>query len=155
VATPVLSKKNYFTTYVLIWVIIIATHSTLLYFLYGISLKISIVDATVFNFLFALAGYTLWFVIRYNLKEKPSGMDLFFQHLMVAAIFITAWFSISYYTLMSLFPKNQDYLLFLKGSIPWRIITGLFYYIVFVLIYYVILYYEDLQDKLRRENELR
>lgn len=154
-STPVLSKKNYFTTYVLVWAIIIIVHAALLYFLYGTALKVSIADAVVFNLLFALAGYTLWFVIRYNLKEKPSGLDLLFQHLMVAAIFITAWFSISYFTLISLFPNNQDYLLFLKESIPWRIITGLFYYIVFVLIYYVILYYEDVQEKLQRENELQ
>ena len=154
-STPVLSKKNYFTTYVLVWTIIIIVHAALLYFLYGTALKVSIADAVVFNLLFALAGYTLWFVIRYNLKEKPSGLDLLFQHFMVAAIFITAWFSISYFTLISLFPKNQDYLLFLKESIPWRIITGLFYYIVFVLIYYVILYYEDVQEKLQRENELQ
>ena len=153
--TPVLSKKNYFTAYILVWLTIIVIHSALLFFLYDIALKVSIADAVVFNLLFALAGYTLWFVIRYNLKEKPSGLDLLFQHMMVAGIIIATWFFIAYYTLTNLFPTNEHYSLFLKESIPWRIITGLFYYIVFVLIYYVILYYEDLQDKLKRENELQ
>jgi len=155
VVTPVLSKKNYFTAYLLVWLVIIGIQTSMLFFLYDVSLRESIADAAVFNILFALAGYTLWFVIRYNLKEKSSGIDLFLQHLMVASVIIAAWFFVAFYTLNNLFSGNPDYLIFLKESIPWRIISGLFYYIVFVLIYYVILYYEDLQDKLKRENELQ
>jgi len=155
VTTPVLSKKYYLTIYFVTWLVIVVVHAALLFFLYDISLTESITDSVVFNLLFAAAGYTLWFVIRYNLKEKPSGVDLLFQHLMVAGVIIAIWFFVSYYTLISLFPADQAYLQFLKESTPWRIITGLFYYIVYVLIYYLILYYEDLQEKLRHEGELK
>ncbi len=153
--TPILQKKNYLSAYLAVWLIIIVIHTAVLFFIYDISLKGSLADAAVFNILFALAGYTLWFVIRYNLKEKPSGIDLLFQHLMVAAVIIAAWYFVSYYTLSSLLSADNDYLQFLQESIPWRIITGFFYYVVFVLIYYVILYYEDLQEKLKRESELQ
>lgn len=152
---PVLSKKNYLAAYLSAWVAIVAIHTALLFFLYDLSFRESLTDATVFNLYFAIAGYTLWFVIRYNLKGKPSGLDLIFQHLMVAGFFIVAWFFISYFTLTNIFSSKPAYLQFLKGSIPWRIITGLFYYIVFVLIYYVILYYEDVQERLKNENELK
>lgn len=153
--TPVLSKKYYLTVYFITWLVIIVVHATLLFFLYDTSLVESIADSVVFNLLFAAAGYTLWFVIRYNLKEKPSGIDLLFQHLMVAVVIISIWFFVSYYTLTSLFSADPDYVQFLKESAPWRIITGLFYYIVYVLIYYLILYYEDLQEKLKHEGELK
>ncbi len=153
--TPVLSKKYYLTIYFVTWLTIIVIHAALLFLLYDTSLMESISDSVVFNLLFALAGYTLWFVIRYNLKEKPSGIDLVFQHLMVAVVIITIWFFVSYYTLNSLFSFDTGYLQFLKESAPWRIITGLFYYIVYVLIYYLILYYEDLQEKLKHEGELK
>ncbi len=153
--TPVLSKKNYLTIYFATWLVIIVIHAALLFFLYDTSLSESIADSVVFNLFFAIAGYTLWFVIKYNLKGKPSGFDLLFQHLMVAAVIITIWYFVSYYTLTSFFHSDLGYLLFLKESAPWRIITGLFYYIVYVLIYYLILYYEDLQEKLKRESELK
>jgi sensor histidine kinase YesM len=155
VDTPVLQKKNYVAVYLLVWLIIVVIHAAVLFFIYGISIKGSVADAAVFNILFALAGYTLWFVIRYNLKEKPSGFDLLFQHLMVAMVIIATWFFVSYYTLSGVLSNDNDYLQFLQESIPWRIITGFFYYIVFVLVYYVILYYEDLQEKLKRESELQ
>jgi sensor histidine kinase YesM len=155
VVTTVLSKKYYLTIYLVTWLTIIVVHAALLFFLYDTSLMESISDSVVFNLLFAVAGYTLWFVIRYNLKEKPSGIDLIFQHLMVAVVIITIWFFVSYYTLTSLFSADTGYLQFLKESSPWRIITGLFYYIVYVLIYYLILYYEDLQEKLKHESELK
>ncbi len=153
--TPVLSKRYYLTIYFVTWLVIIVVHAALLFFLYDTSLTESIADSVVFNVLFAIAGYTLWFVIRYNLKEKPSGFDLLFQHLMVAGAIIAIWFLVSYYTLTSLFSADADYVQFLKTSAPWRIITGLFYYIVYVLIYYLILYYEDLQEKLKHEGELK
>ena len=153
--TPVLSKKYYLTVYFITWLVIIVVHAALLFFLYNTSLPESVADSVVFNLLFAAAGYTLWFVIRYNLKEKSSGVDLLLQHLMVAGVIIAIWFFVSYYTLTSLFPVNSTYLQFLKESTPWRIITGLFYYIVYVLIYYLILYYEDLQEKLKHEGELK
>lgn len=153
--TPVLSKKYYLTIYFVTWTIIIVIHAALLLFLYDISLKASITDSIVFNLLFAIAGYTLWFVIKYNLKEKTTGIDLLFQHMMVAGVIIAIWFFVSYYTLTNLLQANTNYLLFLKESVPWRIIAGLFYYIVYVLIYYLILYYEDLQEKLKHESELK
>jgi len=155
VIEPVLSKKNYLAAYLLVWTAIIVVHTALLFFIYDIYFKESLTDAAVFNLSFAIAGYTLWFVIRYNLKEKPSGVDLILQHLMVAGFIIATWFFVSYFSLTNIFSSNPDYLQFLKVSIPWRIITGLFYYIVFVLIYYVIIYYEDLQEKLKQENELK
>jgi LytS/YehU family sensor histidine kinase len=49
---------------------------------------------------------------------------------------------------------NASYLEFLKTSLPWRAILGAFFYLIFVLIYYMMLYYEDLQQKLKVESEL-
>ena len=150
-----ITRKNYFAVYSLIWAAVIIIQALILYFLYGFDATLCLADSFVFNVLFALAGYTLWFVIRYNLKNKTPGIETIWQHLLVAIIIIATWFTISYYTLNGLFKNNEDYLLFLNKSTPWRIINGIFYYIVLVLIYYLILYYEDIQEKLKRETELQ
>jgi sensor histidine kinase YesM len=148
-------NNNYLKFFITVWLTITVIHALVLYFIYDISLKTSVADSFVFNVTFALAGYTLWFVIRYNIKDKSSFTDIISQLFIVAVVIVSAWFAISYYTLTGFFPDDDFYVKFLKNSIPLRIITGFFYFIVYVLIYYLILYYEDLQEKLKRETELQ
>ena len=150
-------NKNivYLKSFVVAWLVVIIIQSLLLHFYFEIEWLISVTDAVVFNVIFAFAGYLLWFVVRYNLKEKASLIDKISQHFITAIIMVAAWFALSHYTLKGLFPNNKPYLDFLDGSIALRIITGFFYYVVYVLIYYLIIYYEDLQEKLKRETELQ
>ncbi len=146
---------DYLKWFGLTWAAVITVHALLLYFIFGLSTKESITDSLVFNLVFALAGYLLWFTVRYNLKEKSSIFDIVTHNLLAAVFIVGAWFVISYYTLITIFHQNEEYLRFLTGSIPFRIVTGFFYYIVYVLIYYLIMYYDNLQEKLKRETELQ
>ncbi len=152
---PVSKSKNYFLSYLSIWLVIISIHTLILNFFYGINGMISLSDSIIFNLTFMLIGYALWFVIRFNLKEKPSVFDMIFNHLLVAIVVIAIWLAVSYFSLASLYGDHQDYMIFLSSSIPWRAVTGLFYYLLFVMFYYLILYYDDLQEKLSMESKLQ
>ncbi len=116
---------------------------------------ISLADSAVFNILYAILGFNLWYIIRFNLKESNSIFDLLFNHLLISVIAIAAWITISYFTLVYLFPESASYREFLNESLPWRVITGIFYYLLFIMYYYVMLYYEDLQEKLKVEAQLQ
>jgi sensor histidine kinase YesM len=153
VENSVKQPKGYVRAFVIAWSAVITVQFVVLYFIYGIDFYAAWADAVVFNLSFALAGYVLWFVVRYNLKEKTAFMDLFSQHFFAAVVIVGAWFFISQYILLRIFDGNPDYVSFLSQSVPLRIITGVFYYVVYVLIYYLILYYEDLQERLQREAE--
>ena len=152
---PITKNRNYLITFFVVWIVIFVIHTFIINFFYEIDSLISIADAAVFNFIFALIGFNLWYVIRFNLRETPRVFDLVVNHLVVAIIIISLWLTSSYFLLQNLFEENAPYIQFLKDSIPWRVITGMFYYLFFILFYYVILYYEDLQDKLRVESELQ
>ncbi len=152
---PVSKSKNYFFSYLSIWVVIISIHTLILNFFYGINGMISLSDSIIFNLSFMIIGYALWFVIRFNLKEKPSVFDVIFNHLLVAIVVIALWLAISYFSLNSLYGNNQDYMDFLNSSLAWRAVMGLFYYLLFVMFYYLILYYDDLQEKMAMENKLQ
>ncbi len=148
-------SKVYLKGFVIAWLLVIIVQALVLIFVYGIDIKAAIADSVVFNVSFAFAGYLLWFVFRYNLKEKSSMFDRITQHAIAAVVIVAAWFAISHYTLKNLFPHDEVYLDFLQNSITLRIITGFFYYTFYILIYYLIVYYEDLQEKLKRETELQ
>ncbi len=137
------------------WAVIIAIHIFIINFFYDVNSMQSLADSLVFNLLFAVIGYNLWYVIRFSLREKASIFDLIFNHFLVAAITISLWLAVSYFSLSSLYSSNENYMHFLRETLPWRAVTGIFYYLLFVLFYYVILYYEDLQEKLKNEARLQ
>ena len=132
---PVSENKNYFISYLSIWVLIIAIHTLVLNFFYGISGMESLVDSLVFNLLFLLIGYSLWYVIRFNLKEKPSFFDLLFNHLLIAIVVISIWLVAGYFIMQSFYGGDAAYMSFLRNSLAWRAVMGLFYYLLFVMFY--------------------
>ncbi|GMT46146.1 MAG: hypothetical protein IEMM0006_1978 [bacterium] len=152
---PVSKNKNYFISYLAIWGLIIAVHTLVLNFFYGINGMVSLTDSLVFNLIFLLIGYSLWYVIRFNLREKPSFLDLIFNHLIIAIVVIALWLLTGYFTMQSFYGTDDFYMAFLKSSLAWRAVMGTFYYLLFVMFYYLILYYDDLQEKLKTESKLQ
>ncbi len=152
---PIVKNRNYIVAYIVIWGAIFLIQAFVINFFYDVEIVTSIVDSAVFNTLFALIGFNLWYVIRYNLKETPNVFDLLINHLIVAVLAIAGWITVSYFLLIYIFPDAVLYRGFLNNSLPWRVITGIFYYLLFIMYYYVMLYYEDLQEKLKVEAELK
>ncbi len=152
---PIAKNKNYFITFAGVWSFIFVVQTFILNYFYGFNWQISIVDSAVFNFLFALIGFNMWYVIRFNLRETLTGIDLVINHIIIAVVIITLWLGASWFTLRFIFAGNDLYLQFLNDTLPWRAVTGIFFYLLFILFYYVILYYEDLQDKMKIESELQ
>lgn len=152
---PISKNRNYLISYLAVWLFIFAVHAFIISFFYSLPIKFSLIDSVVFNALFAVIGFNLWYVIRFNLRETPSAFDLVVNHLIVAVVIIAIWLAMSYFSLIYIISDDEVYLPFLNKSLPWRAVTGVFYYLLFILFYYVILYYEDLQDKLKIEGELQ
>ncbi|MEE4258222.1 MAG: histidine kinase [Bacteroidales bacterium] len=152
---PLSKKRTYILTFFVAWIIIFAIHTLVVNFFYQIDGGISLADAAIFNFSFAIIGYNLWYVIRFNLRENQSTFDLIMNHLIVAVVIIAIWITGAYFGLKSLYSDNVSYIQFLNDSLPWRVILGIFFYLFFIMFYYVIMYYEDLQEKLSVQAELQ
>jgi len=152
---PISKNRTYLLSFLAVWIVIFAIHTLIIFYFYNLTVKVSVVDSAIFNLLFAVIGFNLWYVIRFNLRETGTAIDLILNHLLVAVIIIAIWISLSYFTLIYIYSDDQSYIQFLNESLPWRAVTGIFFYLVFILFYYMILYYEDLQDKLKIEGELQ
>ena len=150
---PILKHRTYIIFYLIGWVIIAVAHVFVLQYYYEIDFEISIVDSLVFNLIFAILGINLWYVVRFS-QKKSSPYNLFINHLLAAVITCLIWLTIGFYILQSIYETNVFYIDFLKISLPWRAITGILFYSVFILLYYLIMYYEDLQEKIQNEAKL-
>lgn len=152
---PISKNRSYLLAFMIVWIVIFGIHTFIIGFFYDVNSVVSLADSAIFNFLFALIGFNLWYVIRFNLRETSTAFDMVINHLIVALLVISIWVAASYFLLHTIFQDNDTYCKFLYESLPWRAVTGIFFYLVFIQFYYVILYYEDIQEKLKIESELQ
>ena len=152
---PISKNRSYLVTFITFWILIFVIHTFIINFFYDLDNLTSLTDSAVFNILFAIIGFNLWYVLRFNLRESQSIFDVIINHLIIAVVVIAIWIGIAYFFLYYMYPDEHSYIQFLNDSIPWRAVTGIFYYLLFIMFYYMILYYEDLQDKLKIEGELQ
>jgi sensor histidine kinase YesM len=150
---PITSNKQYLTNYAVVWAIIIGTHFCVLHWYYNFSIEIAAADSLLFNVFFAFLGISLWYLVRYK-NSNQSFIALFTSHIVSSLLIIGFWL-MSGYLILKFTIVDLEYLSFLAGSFPWRIVSGMFYYSVFILVYYVVVYYQDIQTKNKEEMNLK
>ncbi len=151
---PILQNIKTASIYFGIWILIAGIHFFLLSFYYNIPLQNSIADALVFNSIYSILGLILWFAIRYAQPKDPSFSTLIIYQVTFLVVFLLIWTGSSYSLLKLIFPTNYQYQDFLDNSIPWRLVSGTFYYLLLVLVYYLVIYYSNLQEKIKAEGRL-
>lgn len=152
---PIFYKTRNIIYYCIIWGVIAIAHAVILNHYYGYSHLIALSDSIIFNALFAVISIGLWYTVKYNTFDHKHIQDVIINHLGVALVSLTIWYFSGYFLLHELFNDRPEYLTFLNQSIPWRLASGLFFYAVTVLVYYLIISYRNLQEKIQNELELK
>lgn len=152
---PLFGNRSYFYLYAGIWTLIAAVHLIILlyYQLFGIDIALS--EAIVANFIIALLGLSLWYPVFYISYRKSNILISIFQQIFISVIASGLWFGITYLFLATTFRENQAYINYLRESIPWRLPIGLLYYFLIVLLYNLIIYYQNFKEKVTSEGELK
>ena len=154
---PVFQNARAASIYFGMWVLIMGIHFFIVYFLFGLHFIFSITDSFLFNALFSILGIPVWYVVRYSVPSQKSLFSLVFNHLTSLALIVVIWISASYSILNVVFSSSAVYKSFLVSSIPYRLITGGLFYIMLGLAYYLVMYSNNLQEKVKegaRLNEL-
>lgn len=152
---PFLVSKQYSISYVLVWVLIAGAHLSVLFFFNNQDLLNSIVDALVFNIIFAGLGLSVWYAVRYYDSSQATLLDMFLYHLGTAAVALGSWLALGYFILMLSLPEFEIYKEFLDKSMLWRGISGLLIYSVIILIYYLYINAEERQRTMKKQAELQ
>ncbi len=152
---PILKKKSNLYNYILIWALVTVAHIFVLYFFYALEIEFALVDGLLYNLLFVGFGLAFWYPVNYTNINTKNFSSLISNHLAAALISVGVWLLIGKFLLALIFSFNEKYLEFLIKTLPWRYISGMFYYFVIVLYYYLMISYANLQDKIKEEQELK
>lgn len=151
---PFLKNLQSIGLYFGMWILISGIHFSILFFLYDEPVLISFADSLLFNLLYCLLAIPVWYAVRYSQTGIKNSFNLIFSHLISLVIILFIWFGTGSAILHSIFQGNDQYIDFFAKSIPWRIISGILFYLILVMVYYVIIYYNNLQEKLTNEAKL-
>jgi two-component system, LytTR family, sensor kinase len=132
------SSSSRIYSFLLVWAAIMAVHTLFINLTFDYSLGISITDAFVFNSLFALLAFGLWYFTAFYDIEKRKIADLIINHLTASIVSVLVWVSLSIYLLKHIFSGIAGYNTFLELSVPFRAVVGLLFYAMSVWVFYLI-----------------
>lgn len=150
---PLFGNRKLIIIYFTIWIAISAIHIFLLINIYSIQTSIAITDSLLFNMVFALFGIPVWYIVAYSKKGKYWQINQLINHITSVTIILIIWISGCSAILKILF-SGTNHISYLDSSLTWRIISGLFFYSILTMFYYVIMYYTEMEEHSQREAKL-
>lgn len=150
---PIFGNRRASLIYFFGWILIASTHFAIMLWSNDLSPWQAGVDSAIFTVLFAFIGIVLWYTVQFSDPSKSNAFSLIINHIILLVLVILIWVALGNFITKSII-NNEFYHDFLQDSVPWRIFTGVFLYFIIVLVYYLIMYYNDIQDKLSKETRL-
>lgn len=137
-----------------LWALIMTLHATFLFYQFNFSLTICIADSLVFNLLIAGACFLYWYVVKFISPQRQGMTETLTAHLIGIGFSVIILTHFSGYTLKVLF-DDINYHQFYENSILFRVLLGMLYFTIIVLLYYLLLYVENINEQMKKEADLQ
>lgn len=146
--------KNYKSTllYFFPWLVLGAGQVYLMARFYSFSLEYAINDSLINYGFYAIIGLGLWYPIRFIYLSDSNHISRLINFLGLGVGTVVLWVAVSFLVLKNLFPVNVDYI---QLSLPVKSIAGFFIFLIITLIYYLIIYFSNLEERRIAEANLR
>lgn len=97
----------------------------------------------------------MWFPVRYMSFNEKRVIPAILNHLLLGIAMLLLWTLTGYIILKSIIGIDQTVLKFLDVSMPFRAVIGLLIIILIIMIYYLMVYSENLKQKINDEANLK
>ncbi len=145
-------------TYIASWLLLTVANFLFMFAVNNVGVTESVIDAVIFNTLFAVFGFAIYYVTYYAGLDKRFGY-IVLNHFFSALIFVGLWLLISALALNLIYSILGLETLDSPAWLQFKFLQGLFYYVVMALIYYLMRTSEVNRqaktDLLQLENELK
>jgi sensor histidine kinase YesM len=130
-------------------------YALFVYNFYKATLWQSLAESVVYTSVFSILGLGLWFVVRFSNMENMNFFNLAVNHVAIAVVTMILWLVIGYYILNVLTFLFDDYKEFFNRLLLGRVMMGITWYIMVVLVYYVIYYYRNFHERMMLQSALQ
>lgn len=138
-----------------LWVLIMTLHAIFLFYQFNFSVNICIADSLVFNISIAGVCFLYWHVVKFISPNRQGVTETLLSHLIGVGFFVIVLTHFSGYILKFLFSDHPDYHQFLSTSLLFRILLGMLYFATTILLYYLFIYVENINEQVKKEAALQ
>ncbi|MCK5730498.1 MAG: hypothetical protein KAH68_05455, partial [Draconibacterium sp.] len=148
---PFITNPRLAIYYGLFWLVAGSAMVMISTFVSGVSFGISIVEVFSFVITYALIGSAIWYVIKFTTLEDHSVSNILFAHLIAASIIVFIWMYFGVVIIKLLHSDSDEWI---KKIIVVRIFFGYMLYIIYVIFFYAVNYYQGFKEKVINESKL-
>ncbi len=151
---PIINKKQAFLTFGILWLIIAILQFFLLNFVFQQQMLFSLSDTLVHLALFIPLALVIWYPVHFSVHRDMTKDSIAFN-LIASLLFVSAVWLYASYGFLNLMHSNEIYLDFLSAAFYFRAGAGILLFAFIILIYLLMGYYEDYQEKIDEQNQLQ
>ena len=133
---------------------VIIIQVVIVYFATDLPWGYALADSFVFNIIFACCILPLWFPVCYIRWKDKAWYFNGITYLAMFVLLLLVWLGSGYLILHLFFKEDNAFISYLDTSLFWKIIEGVFLYIIVVLAYFLFLMNERLGEKEKNEVKL-
>ena len=148
---PFISNPRLAIYYTIFWLVAGSAMVLISTFVSGVAFGISVVEVFSFVIVYALIGSAIWYVIKFTTLEDHSVPNILFAHFIAASIIVFVWIYFEE-VIIRLFHSDTDK--WIEKIIVVRIFFGYMFYIIYVIFFYAINYYQGFKEKVKNESKL-
>lgn len=141
--------------YVGLFVFMAAVHFLILSLQLDTKPLLAIAEAFVFNTILGILGIGLWFLVKFSDFDRVNLTEIIVRHLTISAVTLLIWFGSGYYIMEFISGNDHLYMTQMNQTIIVRLIAGLLLYIILVVVFYLLINYQNLADRKIREESLQ
>ena len=152
---PVLENRKTWIAYLSAWILVTCIYVLPLSLTTDLPLYKIIGESLIVNGLFAAMGLALWFPLFYGKPENERTDNFIIRHIFACLVAVGIWIGVQYALLYGIFGADPAYRTYLKGSVMQKAVTGVLYYWLIILVYYLLVFYRNMKKSLVKEAELK
>ncbi len=149
---PFLTNTKLAIYYAAFWVATAVAYILLLIFNNDRDVGSAILEVFTFLISYAVFGSAIWYVIKFSTLENNSALRIITAHAIAASIIVFIWM---YFGMVVIKLVNPLAEFRMQQGMVYRILSGYMMYIVYVVFFYAINYYQGFKEKLRNEGKLK
>ena len=148
---PLVSELRIFKLYAVVWLIVCAVHASINVIIYKLPYELAVIESLTFNVLMFFLGLSVWFPVVYS-DRSQGRLYTISQIVFVGAVIVFIWLFLGYHFLKLIFSDELIAELFNRNAIIMRATVGGLIFMIFVMIYYMLIFYNELEEKNRQHE---
>lgn len=148
---PFITNPRLTLFYGIFWLLAAAIMVLVFTFSIGIDFNIALIESFSYCIIYPFIGASIWYVIKFTTIENNSAYRIVFAHLIAASIIVFIWMYLGIVIMKLVHPVSEEWV---NNGMIMRISAGYMMYLIFVIFFYAVNYYQSFKEKVRNEGKL-